>query len=142
MIHALDTIMKQPLHTRLRFLFDLHDLDGDAHLNNTELKAVMDSFLEMFQRSHDGSRHAEQHEEAYLKAVSSFLTAALQMGNGKHSEPQDVEKKKDRQSGDFKLSFNEFLLAVLSQSVFVEYFERKWTVNESNGRISATWRKE
>jgi hypothetical protein len=153
MTHALDTIMKQPLHTRLRFLFDLHDIDGDTFLNKNELKQAMDSLLEMFQKSKDTDRaKAEQEEENYLKAVSSFLTAALQMGNSKagdaaYSKAQSAANESDEfdltstvakplkakqvsPEGVFRLSFNEFLLAILSQSVFVEYFERKWDVRK------------
>jgi Ca2+-binding EF-hand superfamily protein len=163
MIQALDTIMKQPLHTRLRFLFDLHDIDGDSFLNNNELKQAMDSLLEMFQKSHQGNRHqAEKEEETYLKAVSSFLSAALQMGNNKTSEynskpPQSITEEsinlvdldstlsdkikpsKKIVEDEYRLSFNEFLLAILSQSVFVEYFERKWTLKKDADVISVSW---
>lgn len=164
MIQALDTIMKQPLHTRLRFLFDLHDVDGDSFLNNNELKQAMDSLLEMFQKSQSGNKiQAEKEEENYLKAISSFLTAALQMGNNKDSsmavraavafheennvldfdskKPSATELKQPGSTGGsdfgyFRLSYNEFLLAILSQSVFVEYFERKWFVTrEKTGEI-------
>ncbi|KAI8916136.1 rab-GTPase-TBC domain-containing protein [Gorgonomyces haynaldii] len=128
MAQALDTLMKQPLHTRLRFLFDLHDLDGDTFLSKQELKALMDSLLEMFQKSSQGSKtHAEHEEESYLKAVSSFLTAALQMGDSKDK--------------DIKLGFNEFLLAILSQSVFVEYFERKWSLKKDGDVVIVSWQK-
>jgi hypothetical protein len=112
MSHALDTLLKQPLHARLRFLFDLYDVDGDGFLSNDELKAIMDAFLELF-RTKTKKKKEEQEEETYLKAVSLFLSAALKMGSN---------------SAEFHLSFNEFLLAVLSQSVFVEYFERIWTI--------------
>lgn len=104
---TLDTFMKQPLHTRLRFMFDLHDLDGDGLLDELELKAFMDSLLDIFQ----SSSGAGKEEEQYLKAVSSFMGASLQMGA--------------KNQNNFKLSYNEFLLSILSQSVFVEYFERK-----------------
>ncbi|KAJ3269462.1 TBC1 domain member 8B [Terramyces sp. JEL0728] len=129
MVHVLDALMKQPLHTRLRFMFDLYDLDGDGYLDNVELKAIMDSFLEMFQKS---KKVDEREEETYLRAVSSFLSAALKMGNNKH------EAGKDNKSS-FLLSFNEFLLAVLSQSVFVEYFERTWSIGQNLGRVKVVW---
>ncbi|TPX64567.1 hypothetical protein SpCBS45565_g05797 [Spizellomyces sp. 'palustris'] len=90
-VHILDIIMKQPLHSRLRFLFDIHDIDGDGFLNKNELKAVMDSLLEMFERlrqegvasgtgTPEGTR---EDEELYLSAVSSFLNTALKLGNNK-----------------------------------------------------------
>jgi hypothetical protein len=128
MAHALDALLKQPLHARLRFLFDLYDLDGDGYLSNTELKAIMDSFLEMFKKHNRKSIKEEQEEETYLRAVSSFLTAALKMGTNKETTQKD--------SNVFLLSFNEYLLAVLSQSVFVEYFERTWTILPDNKGVS------
>lgn len=125
LVHVLDAVMKQALHSRLRFIFDLYDLNGDGYLNNAELKAIMDAFLEMFQKSRrENEKKAageEQEEENYLRAVSSFLSAALKMGSATSSE--------------YLLSFNEFLLAVLSQSVFVEYFERQWTCKRQDGNV-------
>ncbi|KAJ3320070.1 hypothetical protein HDV06_005720 [Boothiomyces sp. JEL0866] len=129
MVHVLDALMKQPLHTRLRFMFDLYDLDGDGYLDNVELKAIMDSFLEMFQKS---KKVDEREEETYLRAVSSFLSAALKMGNNKQETGKDIKSS-------FLLSFNEFLLAVLSQSVFVEYFERTWSISQTLGRVKVVW---
>ncbi|KAJ3256482.1 hypothetical protein HK103_005480 [Boothiomyces macroporosus] len=129
MVHVLDALMKQPLHTRLRFVFDLYDLDGDGYLDNVELKAIMDSFLEMFQKS---KKVDEREEETYLRAVSSFLSAALKMGNNKQEAGKDAKSA-------FLLSFNEFLLAVLSQSVFVEYFERTWSIEQNLGRVKVIW---
>ncbi|KAJ3283578.1 hypothetical protein HK104_010324 [Borealophlyctis nickersoniae] len=96
-VHVLDIVMKQPLHSRLRFLFDLHDLDGDGFLNKGELKAVMDSLLEMFERTRreegepkmpdtPSGRGGGEDEELYLKAVSSFLNTALKLGNNKGQE--------------------------------------------------------
>ncbi|KAJ1562253.1 hypothetical protein HK096_000513, partial [Nowakowskiella sp. JEL0078] len=119
-VHVLDIIMKQPLQSRMRFLFDVHDLDGDGFLNKSELKAVMDSLLEMFERarldgfgrlgttskvSNNSSNSDDQglsdiqsddgdsmksgkpleDEELYLRAVSSFLTTALKLGNNKQN---------------------------------------------------------
>ena len=144
MIHTLDTLMKQPLHARLRFLFDLHDLDGDTFLSKTELKAVMDSLLEIFQKSnHSQNRaQAEHEEEKYFKAVSSFLAAALQMGNSKSDTPKGKpDDKRKPHDLPFLLSFNEFLLAILSQSVFVEYFERKWILKKQGDLIELEWHK-
>ncbi|KAJ3185979.1 TBC1 domain member 8B [Gaertneriomyces sp. JEL0708] len=90
MVHILDIIMKQALHSRLRFFFDIHDLDGDGFLNKAELKAVMDSLLEMFESlrqnpdtSPDGIKAGAPDEELYLSAVSSFLNTALKLGNNK-----------------------------------------------------------
>lgn len=145
MVHALDALMKQPLHSRLRFIFDLYDIDGDGFLNNTELKAIMDSFLEMFQKSKHNGTHVkdEQEEETYLRAVSSFLSAALKMGGNKQENQQlQITKTRSNPPGDssnFSLSFNEFLLAVLSQSVFVQYFERTWSILQKDSAINVTW---
>ncbi|KAL5033200.1 hypothetical protein RTP6_001200 [Batrachochytrium dendrobatidis] len=266
MVHVLDAIMKQPLHSRLRFLFDMHDLDGDGFLNKIELKAVMDSFLEMFEKSRRDAKIIDdaaggngahlnpsfepaeaskgtpsvkaEDEETYLRAVSSFLNAALQMGNNKGDgtsgvassingnmgsahgmkrsssvtpelthgvrppaftthrqdilEESDLEesassihyggtaadvsrrswqpgshpetvptppqpgahslsttgstasssaiKKQQANEPAFWLSFNEFLLAVMSQSVFVQYFERTWSIHkDSSGIVRVTW---
>ncbi|KAJ3245686.1 hypothetical protein HDU78_008743 [Chytriomyces hyalinus] len=200
-VHTLDIMLKQSLNTRLRFLFDIHDLDGDGFLDKNELKAVMDTMLEMFERSKKGDDN-----ELYMRAVSSFLNSALKLGNNKgagaapvgldknvqstasmptettssdfpdevgddvgtlgsgtarvhpppllrsasaYSEYQHPQKsttprqlsaqslgdhlsshsraassQQYPQPSEFRLSFNEFLLAVLSQSVFVQFFER------------------
>ncbi|KAJ3022183.1 TBC1 domain member 9 [Thoreauomyces humboldtii] len=99
MVHILDIIMRQPLHSRLRFLFEIHDLDGDGFLDKNELKAVMDSLLEMFERARRDIATssslaspqsttatptlAREDEELYLGAVSSFLNTALKLGNSK-----------------------------------------------------------
>ena len=194
MVHVLDTIMKQPLQSRLRLLFDLHDMDGDGYLSKEELKSVMDSLLEMFEKARQVSSTTQgpeakprqtENEELYLAAVSSFLASALKLGketsggatgsirrsgstsfsqnnlgqthmrgqlSQKAARGMEMAVEEEEESGDmssfspsatdadrvdsfrpreedsFKLSFNEFLLAVLSQSVFVEYFERIWTV--------------
>ncbi|KAJ3065007.1 hypothetical protein HDU98_011596 [Podochytrium sp. JEL0797] len=171
-VHMLDIMLKQPLNTRLRFLFDLHDLDGDGFLDKNELKAVMDSLLDMFGSGDD---------EEYMRAVSSFLNSALKLGGNKgggndgggtrklppvtmeqgedfgglksaplldtrvpplvkqtsvqilgdHSSNSSHSRNSSGAAGavagsspEFRLSFNEFLLAVLSQSVFVQFFER------------------
>ncbi|KAJ3128543.1 TBC1 domain member 9 [Nowakowskiella sp. JEL0407] len=124
-VHVLDIIMKQPLQSRMRFLFDVHDLDGDGFLSKSELKAVMDSLLEMFERAkQDGfgklgvtnssngnaangetsmdsnsersgntesnvgtssSSKPLEDDELYLRAVSAFLNTALKLGNNKAS---------------------------------------------------------
>ncbi|KAI8803402.1 rab-GTPase-TBC domain-containing protein [Cladochytrium replicatum] len=259
-VQVLDIIMKQPLQSRLRFLFDLHDLDADGFLNKTELKAAMDTLLEIFERARaDGfgklgttAKAADtpvlgdlgpkkpaqmEDEELYFRAVSSFLNTALRLGNNKPvgvaalsqgatstaqgmkksysasfssskyaqtvAQPDDVVNfpgtngsegsqfrvalarrsssghsahrtrsasvshspgtvmlpehqlpgrklstiaashivevgEKSAISGlpsnippnddNFRLPFNEFLLAVMSQSVFVQFFERTWTL--------------
>ncbi|KAJ3134127.1 hypothetical protein HDU90_005223 [Geranomyces variabilis] len=108
MVHILDIIMRQPLHSRLRFLFEIHDVDGDGFLDKDELKAVMDSLLEMFERARrtggagSGSGAAtgappttptptavgqREDEELYLGAVSQFLNTALKLGNNKPDTP-------------------------------------------------------
>ncbi|KAJ3153650.1 hypothetical protein HDU86_005148 [Geranomyces michiganensis] len=117
MVHILDIIMRQPLHSRLRFLFEIHDVDGDGFLDKDELKAVMDSLLEMFERarrtgdasaplggagsasvSSSASPQQQQpstptpaaqreDEELYLGAVSSFLNTALKLGSNKPENP-------------------------------------------------------
>ena len=132
LVHVLDALMKQALHSRLRFIFDLYDLDGDGYLDNEELKAIMDAFLEMFQKSRDlekGQQKDEQEEENYLRAVSSFLSAALKMGS---SKPSDTKS-------EYFLSFNEFLLAFLSQTAFVEYFERTWIIDVKEAKVKVTF---
>jgi hypothetical protein len=105
----------------------------------------MYAFLEMFQKSSGASDHVPpslaekrkvsdvQEEENYLRAVSSFLSAALKMGGPKSSNGSNEE---------YSLSFNEFLLAVLSQSVFVEYFERTWTIKKVDGKVSVVFLKK
>jgi len=140
LVHVLDAVMKQALHSRLRFIFDLYDLNGDGYLNNLELKAIMDAFLEMFQKSKSENRKKivgeEQEEENYLRAVSSFLSAALKMGSSGSSGSGPSSPS------EYLLSFNEFLLAVLSQSVFVEYFERQWSCKTEDGKVVVYFNKK
>ena len=104
----------------------------------------MDAFLEMFQKSSGASNNGNiptekrkvgdvQEEEDYLRAVSSFLSAALKMGGAKSPNGSNES---------YSLSFNEFLLAVLSQSVFVEYFERTWTIKKVDGKVSVGFTKK
>ena len=149
MAHVLDALMKQALHSRLRFIFDLYDLNGDGYLDNIELKAIMDAFLEMFQKS-------GKEEENYLRAVSSFLSAALKMGGTKGggggvggaatsaAAPTTAATAASISSEqEYSLSFNEFLLAVLSQSVFVEFFERTWMIKQTDGgKVSVSFIKK
>ena len=145
MCHVLDSLMKQALHSRLRFIFDLFDLDGDGFLDNGELKAIMDAFLEMFQKSKPssdsgGSGLNEKEEEGYLRAVSSFLSAALKMGSVKATNTELIGSvSKIPVTENYLLSYNEFLLAVLSQSVFVEYFERTWMINADAGKVRVSF---
>ena len=168
MVHVLDTIMKQSLQSRLRFLYDLHDLDGDGFLSKAELKSVMDSLLEMFEKARQtqDSKQKRQadNEELYLSAVSSFLGSALKLGTSKdptsvqpgmrrsfsqqmsggptktpHKSAKGMgtltEDQETETEEAFYLGFNEFLLAILSQSVFVEFFERNWSLKITNGQI-------
>jgi hypothetical protein len=226
-VHILDIMLKQALHSRLRFLFELHDIDGDGFLNKSELKAVMDSLMEIFEtntsdpegKGRSNANNKLEDTEAYMKALSSFMSTALKMGNNKgvqsltngtdllslstssnirkssvaspslkpsveengdvdllgediklsidpnfssSQEVADVSKRPTTSHGEtssrnppvkerstrsgsvgqivlpsrqasspnsdsdltFRLSFNEFLLAVLSQSVFVHFFEK------------------
>ena len=136
---VLDAIMKQQLNSRLRFLFDLFDIDGDGYLNDDELKAMMDAFLEMFQSSKITS--AEQ--EKYLKSLATFLSACLKMGDKPKESfnklapkiPKSDTVKSKRRNESFYLSFNEFLMAVLSQAIFVEYFELIWSFSLDKDQI-------
>lgn len=153
-IQVLDIILKQSLNARMRFLFDIHDVDGDGSLNNSELTSIMDSLLEMFDDDNVASAQTPDgtgDEEVYLKAVSSFLSSALKLGSNKGAQPiaertsdlprgarrpSIVEKRNPEESGDnVKLSFNEFLLAILSQTRFVEFFEKTWSLKTANSKV-------
>jgi hypothetical protein len=116
--HVLDVLLKQSSQGRLRFIFDLYDLNGDGVLDEAELKSLMDTFLDIFQNTSNALGKGKSEEEQYLRAVSAFLTAALKMGT--------------KDSVNFSLSFNEFLLSIFSQSVFVEYFEKIWTIRANS----------
>lgn len=165
----LDTLYKQPLQVKLRLLFDLHDIDGDGILNKYELKALMDSLLEIFDKIKEKVAGCAKEEELYLRAVSAFLGIALKSGKsgeqdekvGKtrgasaqvvddrgrsrgpsanllNEEKSTRSRHKSTTSGDdtYRLGFHEFLLSIMSQSVFVEYFERIWSVSQDElGRI-------
>ena len=142
---TLDLIMKQPLQTKLRYLFDLHDLDGDGMLNKDELKAVMDSLMEILEGLKESGTAGLQDDESYLRAISTFLTTALKSGKGETMVYQTVEEVRKARSratsvsteDTFRLGFNEFLLSTLSQSVFVDLFERVWKLSVDNaGRIT------
>ncbi|KAJ3103972.1 TBC1 domain member 8B [Phlyctochytrium planicorne] len=211
-VHTLDIIMKQPLHGRVRFLFDLHDVDGDGFLSRDELKTLMDSLLELFEMTPQQQVKVTQDEtEQFMRSVTSFVSSALKLGENKgaqnlspsdhgdiggttgsgirksftvsyglssnaernspsperspsklypesaltrrqsrslsfgastapaftdtHTEdPQEISHAAaDPQS--YRLSFNEFLLAMLSQTSFVQYFERIWSLTLDSGGL-------
>lgn len=157
-VQVLDVILKQPLNARMRFMFDMHDLDGDGFLSSSELSSAMASFLEIFENEHRDSKRSMRslsdgaENDQYLKAVSSFLNSALKLGSNKgvQVERDDTvpagslnllgrnsrsSKASGQQDMNVKLSFNEFLMAVLSQAVFVEYFERVWSLSSVNSRV-------
>jgi hypothetical protein len=102
-------------------------------------------------------RQQDENDELYLSAISSFLASSLKLG--KDDSPSNrlkasvADSQNDKQNAleydreditlrnktpslpgkedeIFKLGFNEFLLAVLSQSMFVEFFERILTYAE------------
>lgn len=96
MVNILDIILKQPINARLRFLFDIHDVDGDGFLSKTELKAVMDSLLEMFEKARHEDidkrrKMSSDDDEQYLRAVSSFLNSAFKLGNNKGAQVISTE---------------------------------------------------
>ncbi|TPX47445.1 hypothetical protein SeMB42_g03311 [Synchytrium endobioticum] len=254
-IHILDIMMRQPLSNRLKFLFDIHDLDGDGYLSKHELKAIMDSFLEMFEKNRSScgntsptsqSTWASESNSRGVDAATSLspngpmtglgtmtspvsgtanamdtpilsiakggrrtrsasvikpilvaepeedeagdmtslggsingnrgdagmaeseISSPLGSGTSSSTAPFPREKQRSQQpghsrtlsasgvgskqssrtsservrsetpppnngsnNGPFKLSFNEFLLAVLSQSIFVAFFEKTWTLKK------------
>jgi hypothetical protein len=98
-----------------------------------------------------------ENEELYLSAISSFLASSLKLGKDDNASNRLKASSADGQKNNqnaleydredisvqaktpsspvkddetFKLGFNEFLLAVLSQSIFVEFFERILTYSE------------
>ncbi|KAJ3209806.1 TBC1 domain member 8B [Dinochytrium kinnereticum] len=227
-VHSLDIIMKQPLHARVRFLFDLHDLDGDGFLNRDELKALMDSLLEIFDMTPcKGSSVKAIHDEGeqFLRSVTSFISTALKIGENKGAQnlsgpelgndlgvgigggikksqtiaaglssgrlspslgeekpsmlspesaenggkvltrrqsrsasfggrtspvPKDLFQDMPSESNNainesmaYRLSFNEFLLSMLSQTSFVQYFERMWQLSlDSGGLVGIEFQKK
>ncbi|KAI8833549.1 rab-GTPase-TBC domain-containing protein [Chytridium lagenaria] len=228
-VHSLDIIMKQPLHARVRFIFDLHDLDGDGFLSREELKSLMDSLLEIFEMTpskHHLSKASHDESEQFLRSVTSFVSTALKIGESKgnitlsgtdnlsplgddtsgggirksmsvgaalssvaqggpsmedkpsHLKPEMAETQNkplsrrpsrslsfngrtspkpsakdlfmdpspESPTNDtiaYRLSFNEFLLSMLSQTSFVQYFERIWSLSlDSGGLISMDFQKK
>ncbi|KAJ3389031.1 TBC1 domain member 9, partial [Lobulomyces angularis] len=116
-INILDIILKQPLNSRLRFLFDIHDVDGDGFLNKRELKSVMDSLLEMFEQARHLDSNikpkniktlnlATENEELYLKAVSSFLSTALKLGSSKGAQTYGENSNNNNVINDKKGKFS------------------------------------
>jgi hypothetical protein len=123
---------------------DIHDLDGDGFLSASELSSAMASFLEIFENDRDLKKSTRSlsdgsESDQYLKAVSSFLNGALKLGSNKGV--QSLGRKESSKMGEVTLSFNEFLLAVLSQGMFVEYFEKVWSVSSVNSRVYLTVNK-
>jgi hypothetical protein len=196
--HYLDTIMVQPLNARLRFLFDIHDANGDGSLSELELKAVMDTLLGgLFDR--DPAKG-----ESYLMAISNFVNSAYQFGTStaaSYGATPSVSSGRGGESGPapdptrlpappmlgrarsfsvtpsttnsaaasvnprasldvpggrggnsnsngngngsghpgYRLSFNEFLLAMLSQPVFVHFFEGTWALTRAPRLATGEW---
>ncbi|RKP03296.1 hypothetical protein CXG81DRAFT_24070 [Caulochytrium protostelioides] len=188
MVHLMDLIMKQNMNARIRFFFDLHDVDGDGVLDGRELKSVMDSLLELFE--HGAALGQATESDPYHRSISQFLATALTMGSGGHPagrpsdretatagtttaqttpssqqnagflHPRSVSTSESRPYGTlggggggagamngghspgghghgasglarFALDFNGFLLAMLSQTRFVQFFDSVWTLTRT-----------
>ena len=125
-VKALDIFCKKNAKTRLQLLFAIHDDDRDGQLNAEEMRQIMDSFLCLL------SGHADDHtqEEAYFQAVASFMNAAFKWQSSSTSTTTGVVAYSSADSADvaLSLSFNDFILAVLSQPAFANFFGKKISI--------------
>jgi len=162
MIRIFEIIMIKSVNTKLEFLFDLHDIDGDGFLNEYEINDLMDTLFHIFSVSSDPTRANSLieetdvdtvledetskvgneksvdvedefiQEESFMKAISSFYNLAIKLGNNKEEVTEPSNSNDDLSSANTKLSLNNFNIAMLSQDAFVKYFEKSWTIKEYN----------
>ena len=104
MVGVLSTICKGTASEKLRFFFDLHDIDGDGFLSQDELTSVMDSLLWLFEGAED--------EEACYSAISAFVQAAYRSNSGSTGDRDETGgKEEEEEEGGEKENNNEVVVA-------------------------------
>ena len=150
-VGVLSTICKGTASEKLRFFFDLHDIDGDGLLSRDELTSVMDSLLWLFEGAED--------EEACYSAISAFVQAAYRSNSGSTGDRDETggkEEEEEEEGGEketngvvvvvaepgqqqqqqqqqqqaaasefVRVSFYQFYLNVLAQPPLLQFFSTK-----------------
>jgi len=160
MIRIFEIIMLKSVNTKLEFLFDLHDTDGDGFLNEYEINDLMGTLFHIFSidtRNNSSISLLEDHienneenvqndtkvltvepedefiqEESFMKAISSFYNLAIKLGNSRDENIAEQLVEDNSLTSNTKLSLNNFMVAMLSQDAFVKYFEKSWTIKQVN----------
>ncbi|KAF8993775.1 rab-GTPase-TBC domain-containing protein [Cyathus striatus] len=118
MVSGLDGVMFNDLMENIEWFFNLHDKNKDGYLTKDEVLTLSESFLFIF-RYEIG--------DAYLGAVSRFMTNAFEYGDallprpegedGEESEPTPIE------SNQPYLNLATFRMVVLADEVLESFFE-------------------
>ena len=140
-VGVLSTICKGTASEKLRFFFDLHDIDGDGLLSRDELTSVMDSLLWLFEGAED--------EEACYSAISAFVQAAYRSNSGSTEDREEIDgeeeggekennevvmaepgqqqqQQQQATASEFvRVSFYQFYLNVLAQPPLLQFFSTK-----------------
>jgi hypothetical protein len=126
-VHVLDIISKHSLSSKVRFFFRLHDADCDGFLNKKELTDAAASLMWLFE--------GRDNEDGYMHQMSRFLTMSFQSATvagganiNRRATIADYRTQEGNTTGEYRLSYNNFLLIISSLSEFVQFFERMWDI--------------
>ncbi|KZP13221.1 TBC-domain-containing protein [Athelia psychrophila] len=120
LVSGLDGVMFNDLMENIEWFFNLHDKNKDGFLSKDEVLTLSESFLFIF-RYEIG--------DAYLGAVSRFMTNAFEYGDALQPQHEDGEKSADGEkpppsgSNTPYLNLATFRMVVLADEVLESFFE-------------------
>ncbi|THU88069.1 TBC-domain-containing protein [Dendrothele bispora CBS 962.96] len=122
LVSGLDGVMFNDLMDNIEWFFNLHDKNKDGFLTKDEVLTVSESFLFIF-RFEIG--------DAYLGAVSRFMTNAFEYGDTLLPEPEEKEVGPDGEpvpptplaSNQPYLNLATFRMVVLADEILESFFE-------------------
>ncbi|EKM82068.1 hypothetical protein AGABI1DRAFT_70677 [Agaricus bisporus var. burnettii JB137-S8] len=121
LVSGLDGVMFNDLMDNIEWFFNLHDKNKDGHLTKDEVLTLSESFLFIF-----------RHEigDAYLGAVSRFMTNAFEYGDAllagpetKEGEGEGSPKSPQIESNQPYLNLATFRMVVLADEILESFFE-------------------
>ncbi|KAF7974120.1 hypothetical protein HWV62_13331 [Athelia sp. TMB] len=114
LVSGLDGVMFNDLMENIEWFFNLHDKNKDGFLSKDEVLTLSESFLFIF-RYEIG--------DAYLGAVSRFMTNAFEYGDALLPQPEDGEPPASAGSNTPYLNLATFRMVVLADEVLESFFE-------------------
>ncbi|PBK98911.1 TBC-domain-containing protein [Armillaria gallica] len=121
LVSGLDGVMFNDLMENIEWFFNLHDKNKDGYLTKDEVLTLSESFLFIF-RYEVG--------DAYLGAVSRFMTNAFEYGDALLPRPEDETGEVDEPSSPPPIASNQpylnlatFRMVVLADEVLESFFE-------------------